>query len=125
VSGGTKTHQITIEIQSITIFTRNSRKTKREKLTQREQKRKDDGKEKRINFLYQTENAKERKELSLHSWVEQARQKHQKIEVFVCVFCVRARVCGWGWGCVQKAFFLSRIQRRIYIESKMKGCGKK
>jgi hypothetical protein len=87
VSGGTKTHQITIELQSTTTFTRNSRKTKREKLTQREQKRKNGGKEKRMNFLYQTENAKERKELSLHSWVEQARQKHQKIEVFVRVFC--------------------------------------
>lgn len=47
--------------------------------------------------------------LGLHLWVEQVREKHQKIEVCVCV-CI-------------KAFFLSRIQRRISIESKIKRSG--
>ena len=59
--------------------------------------------------------------LGLHSWVEQVRQKHKKIEVCVCVYVC---VCVCVWLCT-KAFFLSRIQRRISIECKIKGSGMK
>ena len=61
--------------------------------------------------------------LCLHS--EQVRQKQQNIEVVCVCVCSCVCVCVCVCSCVQKAFFLYRVQRRISIESKIKGSGKK